>query len=316
MIVTCGEALVDFVALPSSEPRAGGGRAFLELLGGSPYNVARGVGRLGSPAGFAGAISTDFFGDELVAGLADCGVTLDRVQRLDRPTTLSFVRLDGGGPSYAFYSAESADRHFSADPDVLLAGLGALHVGSNSLVLEPAATAFERLAAAAAARGALVSLDPNVRPRLVADRRSYLERLDRLVRIAGIVKLSDEDLDFIEPGAAPGGAAERLLGAGAALVVVTSGAGGARAWTASGTASVVAPEVDVVDTIGAGDGFTAGLLARLDEHGRLSRAAIAALSPGDLDALLRFAAAVAATVCTRRGADMPTREEVAALGLL
>ncbi|HTW99002.1 MAG TPA: PfkB family carbohydrate kinase, partial [Acidimicrobiales bacterium] len=160
VIASCGEALIDFVA------DEGAPEVWRQLIGGSPYNVARGLGRLGTPAAFVGAISTDFFGDRLVGDLVASGVSDEHVVRLERPTTLSFVGLDHGTPSYAFYSAESADRYYAVDdPADLVQRFAAVHVGSNSLVLEPAATSFEAIASAAAGRR-LVSLDPNVRPRL------------------------------------------------------------------------------------------------------------------------------------------------------
>jgi fructokinase len=315
VIASCGEALVDFVPGGADLPAA-----WQELLGGSPYNIARGLGRLGTPCAFVGAISTDFFGDELVHGLEDCGVSLEHVARLEQPTTLSFVRLDQAGPSYAFYSAEAADRHFAPeDPAALVDRFAALHFGSNSLALEPAATAFETLASAAAGRR-LVSLDPNVRPRLFehrgipADRVAYLERIERFVALADVVKLSDEDLGFLDLDGRPEDAAVGLLRAGPALVVLTRGAQGSVAWTAAGVASAPAFSVEVVDTIGAGDGFMAGALTFLADHGLLDRGAISAMAPSALEAMLDFAGRVAAVVCTRRGADMPSRAELALLG--
>ncbi len=317
VIASCGEALVDFVPATSGAQDRAGTASWFELLGGSPYNVARGLGRLGAPSAFVGAISTDFFGDELVGGLEQSAVSAEHVARLERPSTLSFVRLDGGGPSYAFFSAESADRHFALDdPKATASAFEALHFGSNSLVLEPGASEFESLAAAASAQRRLVSLDPNVRPRLVPDRDDYLRRLDRLVALADLVKMSDEDVDWIAPDSGAERTAERMLQEGAVLVVVTSGRAGAAAWTRTSEAAVTAPIVEVLDTIGAGDGFTAALLSFLHERGHLTRGEIEALSETELEELLTFAAAVAATVCTRRGADMPTRREVEALGLL
>jgi fructokinase len=308
VIASCGEALIDFV--PDGDD---GSSRWFELLGGSPYNVARGLGRLGAASCFVGAVSTDFFGDELVRGLEDCSVSTEHVSRLERPTTLSFVRLDGGGPSYAFYSAESADRHFSSGDYASLAGsFSAMHFGSNSLVLEPGATAFESLMSEAAGRG-LVSLDPNVRPRLIGDRDAYLRRLGRLVAMADVVKLSDEDLAYLEPGGDHREAAARLLEAGPALVVLTSGRHGSTAWTVAAEASAPVRPVPVVDAIGAGDGFMAGLLAFLDGATLLRRSALVEMRRDELRSMLAFATDVAAAVCTRRGAEMPSSADLASL---
>src|SRR5579872_4277579 len=126
MILVAGEALIDFIPARSD----GGAPAYLPRPGGSPYNVAIALGRLGVPAGFAGGISTDFFGDLLVANLRDSGVAPHYVTRLDRPSTLAFASLDQAEPRYAFYDAEAADRHWQIPEALPGAEIRAVHVGS------------------------------------------------------------------------------------------------------------------------------------------------------------------------------------------
>lgn len=280
------------------------------VVGGSPCNVARGLGRLGVETTFVGAISTDSFGDEIVAELIASGVEVARVSRLARPTTVGFVALAEDGAQYAFYASGAADRHFRAeDPGSLLARAEAVHFGSNSLFFGAAADEFAALMATAADTR-LVSFDPNVRPRLVSNWRRLRVRYRELAQQADVVKLSDEDLGYLAPGSAPEREAEELLAAGASLVVVTAGAAGATAYTASQKVSRPAYRVEVADTIGAGDGFMAGLLAALADTGHLEPGALDKLGVDDLGEALGLAARVAATVCTRRGAVMPRRSEL------
>ncbi len=307
VIACCGEALVDFVRSGDHPP------SWTQLLGGSPYNVARGLGRLGAGAAFVGAISLDIFGEGLVAGLLDSGVSIEHVLRLDRPTTLSFVEESPAGTRYGFFSEGSADRHFeSPDPGGLAGRFDVLHFGSNSLVLEPAASRFEALLETAAAARRLVSLDPNVRAPLIATAGAdaYRARLRRLLGRAGVVKVSDEDLAFLEPDLSPERSARRLLDGGAALVLLTRGAQGSAALSASASASRPAVPVEVLDTIGAGDAFLAGALCYLSERRALSQEAVGSLEATALEELLQLASSVAAEVCRRRGADMPRRDEL------
>ncbi|MGQ9368621.1 carbohydrate kinase family protein [Azospirillum sp. ST 5-10] len=306
MILSCGEALIDF--LPARFAAAAG---YVPHPGGSPFNVAVGLARLAAPAGFLGGVSTDFFGDRLVATLAGNGVDTRFVVRLPDPTTLAFVTLpDDGEPRYAFYGAGAADRQLTAS--ALPADLGpvaALHAGSFSLAVDPVGSAIAALLARE--RGhRFLSLDPNVRPALVGGREAYIRRLEGLIALVDLVKVSGADLDWLHPGTPAGDVAARWLTLGPELVVVTGGADGARAWRRHGGIATPAERVTVVDTVGAGDAFMAGLLAGLHERGRLARPALAAMADGELADTLRMANRVAALTCARPGADPPRRSEV------
>jgi len=225
------------------------------------------------------------------------------------------VHLDDGQASYSFHAAEAADRglrpeHLRRLPagGALPAG-AALHLGSIALVLEPTATTLEGLLRREARRR-IVSLDPNVRPALIADREAFVRRFEGWLEGVDILKASEEDLAWLCPGVAEDDVVARALDAGVALVLVTAGADGARAATASARARVSTPAVEVLDTVGAGDAFTAGALAHLYHGGALTREALGALGAEGLSELLRDATAVAADTCTRPGADPPRRGQL------
>ncbi len=307
MIITCGEALIDFM------PRntASGAVSFEPLPGGSIANVAIALGRLGAPAGFFGGLSTDMFGDVLRNHLATSGVDLSLVDTSDRPTTLAFVSLENGSARYAFFDENSAGRmvtaaHLSALPD----NVSALHFGSFSLAAEPCGTTYEALMEREHARR-VISLDINVRPTLIDDRNSYLERIGRLVAMSDIVKLSDEDYDWLEPDGDFDSTAARWLNAGARIVAMTRGPDGATAYTARGKTSVPGVATLVADTVGAGDTFTAGMLAHLHDGGLLDKQRIAGLGEADLSSALEFAAKAAAITVSRAGANPPWKSELA-----
>jgi fructokinase len=295
-IVVAGEALADLV--PFSGPAQPG---FTTHLGGGPFTAARTLARLGRPVWFAGALSTDGLGAQLRAALVADGVRLDAVTLVDAPTTLALADVDAEGLArYRFYVEGTSAPALSTV--TLPAGVTALHVGTLGLVLEPMATAIETLVIEAPL-DVLVMVDPNCRPDLIPDRRAYRERLDRVLARADLVKVSVEDLAYLEPDARPAEAARRL----GTPVVVTAGAEGALVVTREDTVSVPAVATRVVDTIGAGDAFGGGLLAWWLERG-LGKVAL-----GDTAALVMaaaFATRVASVVVGRAGAVPPWRAEL------
>jgi fructokinase len=298
MIVVVGESLVDLV--PDGSDRLS------VHCGGSPFNTARALARLGQPVSFLGAISEDALGRRLRAALAEDGVVLDSVVATPLPTTLAFAELDANASaSYRFYiDGTSAP---SLDAATALAGLpaefDALHFGSLGLMLEPLAEAVSAVVEAGASRGALMVLDPNIRPLLITDRAPYLARLGHLVREADVVKASVEDLAWLEPDVVPELAARRLLDRGPRVVLVTRGAQGATVVSAAGDVlTIPARRVTVADTIGAGDSFSAGFLAWW-RHRELGREDLS-----DIDTVTeaaRFACDVAARTVEQPGATPP-----------
>ena len=308
MIVTCGEAVVDF--LPETD--ADGHRLFRPVLGGSLYNVALGLGRLGVPAAYFWELSTDPFGEWFASELRAAGVTLDCLARGARPSPLAFVDLSGAEPHFQIVDAGRIMSTFDPAANGRLPdGTRILHTGSAILSLEPGGAAIEGFVKAAAA-GVSISLDFNVRPPSVTDLAAYRARLDRLVSVATIVKASDADLAFLEPGTAPETFVERWRAAGVPLGIVTLGGDGVIAATRSHHLRLPAPRVVLKDPVGAGDAFMTGLLARLWEMGTATAEGLAGLDEASLGAALETAQEVAAYVCRRPGAVFPWRAELVA----
>lgn len=306
MIVAAGEALVDLTHL-----EVDGVTAYVPHPGGSPYNVAVGLGRLGVPTAFLGRIARDHFGRLLRDHLHGSGVSLDLVVDAGAErTTVAFVHDASGEPEYSFYAEGSADRMLLPEHLPELPSAAALHLGSISLVLEPTGSTLEGLLRREAGTR-LISLDPNVRPGLIDDPAAYRRRLGRWMELVDVVKVSAVDLAWLTPGATLESTAAEWLEAGAALVLVTKGPEGSWAITRQTAVHADAPQVKVADTIGAGDALTAGALAHLHDHGWLSRERVASLTADQLHALLTEANAVAADTCTRRGAEPPWRQRPA-----
>ena len=309
MIASCGEALIDFTAAS-----VGGERAFVALPGGSPCNVAVGIARLRTPAAFVGKLSTDYFGELLRAHLEASGVSLRWAAQGDQPSALAFViprnrqrrkgQEQGQAHDFAFYGDDTADRNFTlADaPADFPDDVAALHFGSYSLVLGKSDRAYAALMQREHRRR-VISLDPNVRPALFPDRAAYRRRIERLIGFAHLVKASADDLEWLYPGELPLDAAARWLGIGASVVAVTLGADGAAAMAVGGRSALSRGiAVNVADTVGAGDAFTAGLLAYLHNAGWLRAEALAGITHNALEAALARANLNAARACGRRGA--------------
>ena len=314
MIVCAGEALIDMLPRRTSA----GEEAFAPYPGGAVLNTAVALGRLGVPTGFLSGLSTDLFGVILEGALEASDVDASLCVRSGRPSTLAFVRLSDGQASYAFHDEGTALRMLMPDDlPALPEAASAVFLGGISLVGEPCAAAFEALAAREAGRRAIV-LDPNVRPSFVTDEAAYRARIERMVALADAVKVSDEDLHWLMgAGAAsdPGGVEETdalahaLRERGPALVCVTRGAEGATAYIAGAIVTVPAARVEVVDTVGAGDTFDAGLMASLHGAGLL-RPGLPDLGEEALRDALTLAARAAAVTVSRAGADPPWRHEI------
>ncbi len=308
--LVCGEALYD-VFLGEPTPR---GFALDARIGGSAFNAAVGLARMGLPAGLLTGVGTDALGTRLAAELAAEGADTGFLCPKPLRTTLALVSLGpDGGAAYAFYGEGAADRAVTEADLPGVAGLRAAMFGCLSLLSEPTGSSFLTLArrAAEAGRGRpLVTLDPNLRPSVEPDMVRWRARIDAFAAHADLVKLSAEDLATLYPAAEPAEVAARWRAMGASLVVLTRGGEGATAWGAFGTVSAPAPEVRVVDTVGAGDGFLAALLAALDARGAATPEGLAALDAEAAARVLGFAARAAAIACGRRGADLARRAEL------
>ncbi len=308
MFVVCGEALWDLFGVERE-----GGLIFDARSGGSPFNVAVGLARLGQPSALFTGLSRDSLGQRLHELLEAEGVMTNLLLRSDRPTTLSIVDLGlEGGPAYAFYGAGAADRAIDGDDLLELdPSVWGLHAGSYSLAVEPVGSSLLGLFEREAGRR-LLTLDPNVRLNVEPNATHWCQRVERFVRLVEVVKVSDEDIDLLYPGEKPADIAEHWRDLGASLVVVTRGADGAEAFTAKDRVQVSAPRVTQIDSVGAGDSFQAALIAALADQGITSRAQLARLDSDTTAGLLKFAGNAAALTCTRRGADLPRRADLTA----
>lgn len=317
-IAVAGEALVDIVPARTA--------GCWELApGGSPANVAVGLARLGVPTRMLARLADDLLGRRLRAHLSGNGVDLSRAVDAAEPSSLAIVDPSADGvAAYDFRVGGTADWQWTDDE---LAGaldpggdgtpVVAVHSGSLALALPPGAEALRELLARAL-DSATISYDPNVRPALMGEPGDVLPGVHEMLGLADLVKVSEEDLAWLLPGRDPGDVVGEWLELGPAVVVVTLGARGVLAGTASGLHSVLpGREVELVDTVGAGDGFSAAMLAGLHRRGLLGadrRDALYRIDRDVLDGVLGEAVAAAALTCSRHGADPPTRAELDAAG--
>ncbi len=306
-ILCCGEALIDMLPRETTQ----GERAFAPYAGGAVFNTAIALGRLGAPAGFFSGLSTDLMGEILIETLAASKVDTALAARSGRPTTLAFVKLVNGQATYAFYDENTAGRLLSVgELPAIPASVGTLFFGGISLVNDPAAATYETLMGRAADLGRVTMIDPNIRPGFITDRAAYRARIGRMMAMADIVKLSDEDLKWLEGEGDLLTLARGLIAKGTKVVLVTEGARGARAVTATQDRFVAATRVKVADTVGAGDTFNAGALAALHQAGVLTKAGVATLPDQVLDAALSLGTRAAAVTVSRPGANPPWAHEL------
>lgn len=303
MIVVCGEALIDVIHNGDGTQRA--------VPGGGPFNTARALARLGVPTAFLGHLSNDAFGRELADMLVSDGASLELSSVGSEPTTIAVAEVDSAGLAEYEFLVEGTSAP-NLTPDMVPKRLGpeikAIHLGTLGLVLEPMATTLVELVRRER-DGRVVMIDPNVRLGLASD-GEYRHRLEELISQSAIVKASDADLAWLYPDMGYEDAADRILGEGARLVVVTLGGQGAFAAHRGFHVAVDAAKVVVVDTIGAGDAFGAALLAWLHDHDKIQPDLY--LDKVEVKSALEFACLAAALTCARAGADPPWKSEMMA----
>jgi fructokinase len=286
-----GESLIDIVESD-------------EHVGGSPLNVAVGLGRLGRDIDFLTYIADDAYGQRIIEYLDSAGVQLVSESRTaERTATARSTIADEGSADYVF----DLDWRLSGTPPV--APPLFVHTGSIAAVQDPGCLAVAALVDTYRV-SASVTFDPNVRPSLIADRELAIARIEHLIECSDIVKVSEEDLRWIDPARPPERIAQTWLGLGPAIVAVTMADRGAVAICAAGVARVPTRAAHVVDTVGAGDAFTVGLLDALWESGLLGgdrRAELRGIGLEALTAALEAASLVSAVTVARAGADLPDR---------
>jgi fructokinase len=306
MILCCGEALIDM--LPRKTPDDED--AFAPYPGGAVFNTAIALGRLGAPTGFLSGLSSDLFGEILRASLASSNVDSSLSVISDRPTTLAFVQLINGQASYAFNDENTAGKMLMhSDIPTIGDDVSTMFFGGISLVAEPCGDFYQALMLREA-KIRVTMIDPNIRPGFIIDEPTYRTRIERMIGAADIVKISDEDLRWLRGAGDEITLAGQLITDGAALVLVTRGADGATAYTRDHSVFVAANKVPVVDTVGAGDTFNAGVLASLQQNGRLTKTAIRKLTQSDLEQALENGVRAAAITVSRAGANPPWAHEI------
>lgn len=311
MFITCGEALFDIFAQPSLSG-APHGIGFDGVIGGSPLNVALGLSRMGNRASLFTRLSSDMFGRNIRAFMHDMNINDGYCVATDQQTTLAMILTKTDGqPDYSLYTKGTADcsMEMSDIPDHLDERDQVIHLGSFATAYPQSGEVLLEFAKKNAGKK-FIAFDPNARPMVISERGPWHKMVDEMLPISNFVKASDEDLAFLYPDQPIETFMDRCIEAGADIVCVTRGPDGAIAKSAGGQ-SVDLPgrNVDVQDTVGAGDTFQAASLHFLAQS-RL--AAKGKARTADLDALVRFAIDAAALTCTRRGADLPTLAEIKA----
>ena len=306
MILCCGEALIDMLPRQSTL----GENAYAPYAGGAIFNTAIALGRLGMPTGFFTGLSDDMLGDVLRETLAAANVDFSFCAISARPTTVAFVKLVNGSATYAFYDEGTAGRMITTnDLPALGDDIEAIHFGAISLIPDPCGGTYEALLAREH-EARVISLDPNIRPGFIKDKQSHHDRIMRMAAQSDIIKFSDEDLEWFGMSGDHDALAAQWLNIGPKLVVITKGADGAVGYTRNMKVDVPSERVDVVDTIGAGDTFDAGVLASLRRDGLLTKYHVANLDQKAIRNALAFAAKVAAVTVSRAGANPPWAHEV------
>ena len=292
-----GEALIDVIVGADGTTR--------EHVGGSPANVAFGLGRLGDAVTLLTRVGADERGARIVNHLEAAGVEVIAAEGVDRTATATATLGPDGSARYLFDLEWDVDTALAPTADVL-------HVGSIGALMKPGADAVSALVASRRP-STVISFDPNIRPALLGPHDEVQHQVENLVALSDVVKVSSEDLEWLYPALSAVEAAARWGQAGAALVVMTDGAAGALAFSRGERLAVPARRVQVVDTVGAGDSFMAGLLdalAGLVPGEVLRRERIDSLSLSETIAVLEWAAAAAAVTVSRAGADLPFRADL------
>lgn len=311
MYLVCGEALFDFF----SEEDASGQASkvnYKAIAGGSPFNVAVGLRRLGIESALLGGVSNDFLGQRLLQVLKDEGVSQQFLLEFDAPTTLAMVAVGANGsPQYSFRGEGCADRQLAIEHLPTLGDeIRGVHIGSFSLVVQPIGDTLLSLVKRESGKR-LISLDPNVRLNPQPDIQLWRERVAELVKHADLIKVSDEDLHLLYPDQSPESVLQGWLQHRCQLVFLTRGGEGATVFSRQhGSWSQPAVKVVMADTVGAGDTFQAALIAWLTEQQLDSVEGVQQLTRAQIDSMLGFAIRAAALTCSKTGPDLPYRQQL------
>jgi fructokinase len=308
-IVVIGEALIDLIQQEDGR--------YVAKPGGAPANVSIALARLGTHVSYAGRMSTDKFGEKLYGWLSPENIDMSLVERTADPTTLAVASLDDEGKaSYSFYLKGTADWGWTlgAFMNLEIDPPAAIVIGSVATAIEPGASVIENLAGHLhSSEASTVVIDLNIRPGLGFEREVETVRVERQIKLAHIVKASDDDLAWLYPSRTPTETAS-LWATEGRYVIMTRGADGATMFSPAGdTVSVKAPVINLVDTVGAGDSFLGATMYGLNRLNALGKDAANLLAGVTLDQwleLLDLAAQVGAITCSRAGCNPPTLAEL------
>ena len=311
MFVICGEALID-IFIEDNTPLNSEQFPLQACVGGSPFNVAIGLARLGQPVSLLTALSNDMFGKRLSSVLKTEGVSQELIVKKQLPSTVAFIEKDQAGvPSYSFLGNGAADRSLLPEDVNLKANIpSCIHLGSYSIVAQPTADSLLSLVQQYSGK-CLISLDPNIRAIVEPDMDVWRARVDELIDLTDIVKVSDEDLALMYPDQAPEDVIKKWFDTGLKLIVLTKGGEGSSLLSSKAHVDIDTPKINIVDTVGAGDTYQAALLdsvASLFEQ--FGDEWVDQLTATQLKEIGNYAAAAAAITCSRQGADLPSRSEV------
>ena len=310
MIICCGEALIDMIPVINDN----GEISLMPKSGGAVFNTAIALGRLGASTGFISGLSHDLFGKQLTDYLHSSKVDTSLAVNSNRPTTLAFVELTNGQASYTFYDENTAGRMLEPDDLPTIPNeVNTLFFGGISLISEPAADFYAALAVNES-QSKMIVIDPNIRAGFITSEQRYRDRLNRMIAHTDMLKVSDEDLDWIIPSELTvDEKVAQISGMGPTIVLLTKGSDGAAAYINGRLAAEVpAQKAEVVDTVGAGDTFNAGVMAQLTKEGLVTKDQLANVSHEQLERALAYGAQVAAVTVSRAGANPPWASELLA----
>jgi fructokinase len=302
--LVCGEALIDLIKQPNG--------SWIAHNGGGPLNTAKALAQLGAPAEFLGRISKDNFGQQLMAEIDQYGVGTKYLVSAQEPTSMAVVQLDdAGAASYSFYLEQTSNFSWQvAELPTEISDFQAIHIGTLALVIPPGDAVL--LAWLKNLRQQpLLMIDLNVRPSVIPDPIDYRIKLEPWLEFADVLKVSEEDLLFLFPEQGWQEVSSSMLKRyPISIVAVTLGSGGAALVTREFIVFENAPKIDVIDTVGAGDTFSAALLYKLESLGLLSKESLTLITSDPLQTALHFAVNAAALSCTKAGAVPPTLAEI------
>jgi fructokinase len=306
-IAILGEALIDF--------KSTGALAFQGFIGGSSLNVATATARLGQATMFLTQISSDLFGASLREHMTKNGIDTSHVLESNAHSTLAFVEERNGQAHFSFMNSVAADTMYDPQPRPILPNnVKFMQFGSISLLTDPTSSSITEIIGkhrSSLNHNVTVVFDPNCRPALTPDLEGYKRKLRNWLRLAHVVKVSDQDLGWLEPDKALDDVAADWIAQGPGVVIITRGEHGSTLYRAGHERlQVPTPKVSVIDTVGAGDTYTAGLMVSLLEHGHERAEQLLTHSDQTWLEVMQFAAQAAAINCTRAGANPPTRAEV------